>query len=156
MGAENKTSWTKKIIKTVLLSPVNITFAIVAVYFGMKAYSWEPSFTNQIIFFAVLGLWAFWIIARYMVILFVILALAGGGYYMYYQYSTREIRACEEKGGVWNKETKTCEEKVTLVNKVISQVKKLISDIFADEEQPAAKPAPAAEDAQKTEETDKK
>ena len=133
MSGENKRSWTGKILKTLLLSPVNITFAVASVYLGMKAYSWEPSFPNQIIFFAVIGLWIFWIVARYMVVLFVILALAGSGYYAYHQYSTREMRQCEAAGGVWNKETKTCEEKVGFVEKFISRAKQLVIDVFSPE-----------------------
>lgn len=118
MGEGHTNSWLTRFFKGFLFSPVNLVFIIALSWFGAKAYLWEPSFTNKIIFFGIIGLWMFWIIARYMIILFVVLALLGGGYYAYYQYSNREIKKCEESGGVWNKETKTCEAKLTIWQKI--------------------------------------
>ncbi len=122
--------WTTRIIKNFFLSPVNIIFAIAAAYFGAQAYFWEPTFMNRIIFFGIVGLWVFWIVARYMIVLFIIFALIGGGYYAYHQYSTREIRKCEASGGVWNKETKTCEAKVSLIENITNRVNKMLTDFF--------------------------
>ena len=126
MSEGTKPGIIKRFFKAFLFSPVNMIFAVAAAFFAAKAYMWDPTWTNKLIFFGIAGLWIFWIIARYMVILFVIAALLGGGYYMYYQYSTREIKKCEQSGGVWNKETKTCEEKVSLLNKAINQFNKLL------------------------------
>lgn len=118
MSDGSSNNWLKRFFKAFLFSPVNLVFIIALSWFGAKAYLWEPSFTNKIIFFGIIGLWVFWIIARYMIILFVVLALLGGGYYAYYQYSHREIKKCEESGGIWNKETKTCEAKLTIWQKI--------------------------------------
>jgi len=118
MSAGQTNSWIKRFFTAFLFSPVNVIFIIALLWFGAKAYLWEPVFTNKIIFFGIIGLWIFWIVARYMIILFVVLALLGGGYYAYYQYSHREIKKCEEAGGVWNKETKTCEAKLTIWQKI--------------------------------------
>jgi len=125
----------------VIFSPVNIIFVIAAAYFGAQAYLWQPTLINKLIFYGIVALWVFWIIARYMIYLFVALALVGGGYYAYYQYSTREIRKCEDAGGVWNKETQTCEAKKSLLEKITSQVDKLFTDIF--QTQPKQQPKPA-------------
>ena len=103
MSGENSNSWLKRFFKIFLFSPVNMVFIVALLWFAAKAYIWEPSFSNKIIVYAILGLWIFWIIARYMIILFVALALLAGGYYAYYQYSHREQRKCEETGGYWNK-----------------------------------------------------
>jgi|GEM_PF-437009 len=145
MSEGTKPGIIKRFFKAFLFSPVNMIFAVATAFFAAKAYMWDPTWTNKLIFFGIAGLWIFWIIARYMVILFVIAALLGGGYYMYYQYSTREIRKCEQSGGVWNKETKTCEEKVSLLNKAINQFNKL----FGTEKNntPAETETPAAETA---------
>ena len=134
-------NWFGKMIKNVILSPVNVIFAIATAYFAAQAYLWEPTFMNKIIFFAIAGLWAFWIVARYMIVLFVIAALLAGGYYAYYRYSTREIRKCEAEGGEWNKETKTCEAKLSFGDKIINRVNKMISDFFQPQEKPAESPA---------------
>ena len=128
MSEGKKPGLIKRFLKAFLFSPVNLIFAVATAFFAAKAYMWEPTWMNKLIFFGVAGLWVFWIVARYMVVLFIVAALLGGGYYMYYQYSTREIRKCEQSGGIWNKETKTCEEKVSIIDKAINQFNKLFGN----------------------------
>lgn len=138
MSEDKKPGLLKRFLKTFLFSPVNIIFAIATAFCAAKAYMWEPSLMNRLIFFGVAGLWAFWIIARYMVVIFVIAALLCGGYYAYYQYSTREIRQCEKSGGEWNKETKTCDAKLSVIDKVTNQIRKFFG-IEKTEEAPTPK-----------------
>ena len=138
MSENQKPGIFKRFLKTFLFSPVNLIFAIATAFCAAKAYMWDPTWMNKIIFFAVAGLWAFWIIARYMVVLFVIAALLGGGYYIYYQYSTREIRKCEQSGGVWNKETKTCDAKVSMVDRITNTIRDFFG-VKKNEETPAPK-----------------
>lgn len=141
MSEGNKPGIVKRFFKAFLFSPVNMIFAIATAFFAAKAYMWDPSWTNRLIFFGIAGLWVFWIVARYMVILFVIVALLGGGYYMYYQYSTREIRKCEQAGGVWNKETQTCEAKISIIDKAINQFNKLFGTEKSNAPAPTKTPA---------------
>lgn len=138
MSDGNKFGWLTRFFKTFLLSPVNIIFAIALAWFAFRAYMVEPTLTNKLIVYGIAGLWIFWIVARYMIILFVVIALLGGGYYAYYQYSTREIRKCEAAGGEWNKETKTCEAKKTFLEKMekqasqfVDSMSKLMNDILS-------------------------
>ena len=138
MSEEKKPGIFKRFCKAFLFSPVNMIFAVATAFCAAKAYMWEPSLPNRLIFFGVAGLWAFWIIARYMVVLFVIAALLCGGYYAYYQYSTREIRQCEKSGGEWNKETKTCDAKLSVMDKVTNQIRKFFG-IEKTEEAPTPK-----------------
>ena len=56
-------------------------------------------------------LWILWFAAKNLIKLLLLLILAGTAVYGYYGYATRDARNCEENGGVWNKESKTCEEK---------------------------------------------
>lgn len=130
MSGENSNSWLKRFFKIFLFSPVNMVFIVALLWFAAKAYILEPSFSNKIIVYAILGLWIFWIIARYMIILFVALALLAGGYYAYYQYSHREQRKCEETGGYWNEKTNTCEAKRTILEKIDTFIKEQMEIYF--------------------------
>lgn len=114
----------KRFLKAVFGSPVNSLFILLLLYFGAKAYVFDGGFTTKMIVLGLAGLWIFWLIARYMVILFVCLVLLGAGAYIYYDYSQQEVRKCETAGGWWNSNTKTCEAKTGIWDKV----KKLYND----------------------------
>ncbi|MBR1649154.1 MAG: hypothetical protein IJ689_06125 [Alphaproteobacteria bacterium] len=118
MSKINPLGWLWSFVKSFMFSPINIIFILAGTYFGLQAFVWEPNFLNRVIFFGIVGLWAFWILARYMMIVFVILAVVGFGYYTYYQYSTREMRQCEQAGGVWNVKKHTCEAKPSILDKI--------------------------------------
>lgn len=66
---------------------------------------------NKAIMLGIACLWILWFAAKNLIKLLLLLILAGTAVYGYYGYATRDARKCEENGGVWNKESKTCEEK---------------------------------------------
>lgn len=75
-------------------------------------------FINRLIVYGLAVLWILWLVARHMVKLFLLLLFAGVLLYGWNWYATREIRKCEESGKVWNKETKACEEKKTIMQRI--------------------------------------
>lgn len=129
-----KTRWWGKLLKFGLKSPVNTFFIVVAGYFASQAYVFEQTVTMKIAFFAVVGLWIFWFLAKQIFVLLIVSGLVAGGAYLYYDYQHREIRKCEESGGYWNKETKTCEEKVPMLEQAKRYLKKIIIDFKKSKE----------------------
>ncbi len=115
---ENKSGLLKRLLKACLRSPVNFLFSCAVVYCALQAYVLAPSLINKMILLGVVGLWMIWFLAKHLIVLLVVLALLGGGAYVYYELTGREARKCEENGGFWNKNTQTCEEKVSLFDKV--------------------------------------
>ena len=118
MSEEKKGNWFIKILKKCLFSPINTFFFLALIYFGLQAYVFSPSIGNKISMYAVIVLWIFWFIAKYLIILIFVLAIIGGGAYMYYEHTQKEVRKCEDAGGYWNKNTKSCEKKLTLWEKI--------------------------------------
>ena len=113
MDEEKKKHWSLRFLLACLKSPV--TFALIALccYFLFQAYVLGNSaFINKAMALGCVLLWFFWFLAKNMLKLFLILVVIGLGFYGYYSVSRQEIVKCEESGGVWNKETKTCEAKL--------------------------------------------
>ena len=120
-----KSSRMKKIIKTIIFSPINTAFVVVLFYFAMQAYFFDPSVANKIAFFAILGLWIFWFLAKKIFLLIAVLLLLCLGGYGYYNHLHKAQKQCEESGGYWNEETKECEEKVPLWEQIKRFIKEL-------------------------------
>ena len=134
-----KSSLPKKLLKFFIKSPINTLFVLAAVCFAIMAFGISPSLENKTIFFIIIGLWVFWFLAKQVLIILVVLGLLSGGAYLYYEYSHREQRQCEQSGGFWNKETKTCEENVPLLEKAKRQVKRFIKKIVLESENKTTK-----------------
>lgn len=124
-----KVSWWKKILKYILKSPVNTIFIVALLYFGVRAFAFDQTFTKTMTFFAIAALWVFWFVAKQVFIFLIVLGLLAGGGYYYYQYLHLEEKKCEESGGYWNKETKACEEKVPLLEQAKRFLKKVVNDV---------------------------
>ncbi|MBO5442320.1 MAG: hypothetical protein J6A33_00865 [Alphaproteobacteria bacterium] len=119
MDEEKKKHWSLRFLLACLKSPV--TFALIALccYFLFQAYVLGNSaFINKAMALGCVLLWFFWFLAKNMLKLFLILVVIGLGFYGYYSVSRQEIVKCEESGGVWNKETKTCEAKLGFMEKL--------------------------------------
>lgn len=81
-------------------------------YYAFQIYVLNNSpLLNKAIMLGIACLWILWFAAKNLIKLLLLLILAGTAVYGYYGYATRDARKCEENGGVWNKESKTCEEK---------------------------------------------
>ena len=95
-----------------LTSPVNTLFILALAYYAFQIYVLNNSpLLNKAIMLGIACLWILWFAAKNLIKLLLLLILAGTAVYGYYGYATRDARKCEENGGVWNKESKTCEEK---------------------------------------------
>ena len=127
------------VLKFILKSPINSIFILAAVCFAVIAFGISPTLENKTIFFVIIGLWVFWFLAKQVLIILVVLGLLGGGAYLYYEYSHQEQRQCEQSGGFWNKETKTCEETVPLWEKAKRQVKRFIKKLVLESENETTK-----------------
>lgn len=122
-AAPVKSKWWFKLLKRCLLSPVNTLFVLVVAYFGIKVYAFDTAISDKLMLFGAIGLWLFWFLAKQIFILLLILLILCSGGYWCYTYSRQEAIKCEQSGGYWNSNTKTCETKKSLVDK--------FKDIFA-------------------------
>ena len=127
---KQKSNWLKKILLWPLKSPISAICLAGILYFGFKAYILQANpDLNKLIALAFAVAWVILFILKHLLILILLIALTGGIFYAYYQYTNRPRIECEEKGGIWNDETKTCEEKIGFmaeVQKVINKYKKYI------------------------------
>ena len=116
---ENKRGWGGRLLGLMLASPVNTLFVLALAYYAFQTYVLDNSpLLNKAIMLGIICLWILWFAAKNLIKLLLILALVAAAVYGYYSYSTRDARQCEESGGVWNKETKSCEEKTGLLHSI--------------------------------------
>lgn len=101
-----------------LTSPINTLFVLALLYFGFRGFVWGGAVADKTAVFAVLALWAFYLLAKkaFKIILIIILLLCGG--YGYYHYTHLEESQCEQSGGVWNSKKRVCEEKIGLWKRI--------------------------------------
>ena len=111
LEAQKKSGLWKKILKRIIKSPINSIFIIALLYFGMQAFMFSQTLSDKVAFFAVIGVWVLFFIAKQIFLFLIILLLLGGGAYLYYDYTHHEAKQCEQNGGYWNSNTQTCEEK---------------------------------------------
>lgn len=132
---EQKTGFWRRLLRICLKSPVNILLALAILYYAAQVYvlGINPVY-NKMIMFGLMGLWLLWLLARSLFKLILLLIVAGGLAYGWYWYSTREIRACEEAGRVWNKEKNVCEDKKTILQKAEELLKKYFPTLMKDTE----------------------
>lgn len=154
--APKKTKWWKKLLKMIIKSPVNTLFGLAVICFGAQAYMFDPTITNKIALFAIIGLWVFWFLAKQAFMLLITLGLLIGGASMYYTYTHQEAKKCEEAGGYWNSNTQVCEEKRSWWDKVKAyfnktvqskpeEVKKVVVPDDNNQQQPVSSADPGAE-----------
>ena len=85
-------------------------------YYAFQIYVLNNSpLLNKAIMLGIACLWILWFAAKNLIKLLLLLILAGTAVY---GYATRDVRKCEENGGVWNKESKTCEEKTGWLHEI--------------------------------------
>lgn len=122
---EKKRNWSRRFWGIILTSPINTIFILLLAYYAFQVYVLDNSpLMNKAIMVGIACLWILWFAAKNLIKLLLLLALIGSAVYGYYNYTTRDIRKCEQNGGVWNKETKTCEEKTSWfhnIQKLIEQ-----------------------------------
>lgn len=118
----------KRVGRFCLKYPVSVLFALAIAYYAVQAYVFGISpFINRLIVYGLVVLWILWLVARHMVKLFLLLLFAGVLLYGWNWYATREIRKCEESGRIWNEETKACEEKKTIMQRIELLLNKYLS-----------------------------
>ena len=120
----------KKILIWPLHHPLIAICLLGLLYFGFQAYILGNNpVLNKLIMLAIITAWLILFILKHMMVLILLLLFTGGIFYAYYQYTNRPRIECEEKGGVWNEENQTCEEKKGImaeIQKVINKYKKYI------------------------------
>ena len=126
---EKKRSRGVRLLALMLTSPVNTLFILALAYYAFQIYVLNNSpLLNKAIMLGIACLWILWFAAKNLIKLLLLLILVnvaqirGPAVYGYYGYATRDARKCEENGGVWNKESKTCEEKTGW----LLEIKKLV------------------------------
>ncbi len=119
--SDNNSSLLKRMGMACLRSPIHTLFAIATL--GCLGYIFilgNADFFYKMVLVGIVLLWLFWVIAKYVLAFLLILGMLGVGGYFYYNYSRQDMLACEQSGGYWNKNTKTCEEKRTFVQQLES------------------------------------
>lgn len=99
-------------------NPVNTIFALTTLFFVLKVYVFAGGLIDKMFLFGILGVWFLWFLAKHVLILLLLLLIAGSGGYLYFSYNQKLKAECEQSGGVWNGNTKVCEEKVTLTDRI--------------------------------------
>lgn len=118
VSEKKKSSLGMRLLKRCLLSPINTVLLVAVLYFAVRVYFFESSFSDKALLCGTVALWVFWFVAKQIFMLLVLLGLLGGGAYIYYHYSRLEAIKCEDAGGYWNDNTKTCEAKRSLWEKI--------------------------------------
>ena len=98
---EKKRSRGGRLLALMLASPVNTLFILALAYYAFQIYVLNNSpLLNKAIMLGIACLWILWFAAKNLIKLLLLLILAGTAVY---GYATRDVRKCEENGGVWNK-----------------------------------------------------
>ena len=119
MAKEEKESFIIRFLSICVKAPVTIFFLSLLGYFAFQTYILDNSpFTNKIIMFCLLILWVICFLARHMIKVLIIVCIVGAIAYAYYTHTQQQIEACEASGGVWNKQTQTCEEKKSFLDQI--------------------------------------
>ena len=118
ISEKKKSSLGLRFLKRCLLSPVNTALGGAVLYFAVRVYFFDSSFSDKALLCGAVALWIFWFLAKQIFTLLLVLVLLGGGAYTYYHYSRLEAIKCEDAGGYWNDNTKTCEAKRSLWEKI--------------------------------------
>lgn len=142
MAEENKKSIWLKFGSFCLKSPISCLFAVFILYYAAKIYVFGgDTIINKAIMIGLFALWAVYFALRHLFKFLLILALLGAVIYGFYAYSQREIKKCEDSGGVWNTETQTCEKKKTFWEEV-----KNLWQQFSEKIQPKESSLPKSEE----------
>ena len=107
------------IIGFIFRNPINILALIVVLYSSFQIFVLDkPDFSYKIALAAAVGIWLLLFIAKHLLKILVLAVIIGAGAYAWYSFSSQDKIACEEKGGFWNENTLTCEEKVPFMQKL--------------------------------------
>ena len=115
---KKKTRLLKIILKRAIKSPINSIFIVAALYSATQAFLLSQTFSDKAVFFMVIGVWILFFLAKQLFLFLILILLLGGGAYLYYDYTHKEARQCEENGGYWNSNTQICEEKKSSCEKL--------------------------------------
>lgn len=114
MSEEKKSSWLSGALGFIFRNPVSLICLGGLIYCAVQAYALNNSpFMHKAAMAGIAVFWLFLFIARNMFKLLILLLVGGGIAYGWFYFSERDKKACEESGGFWNKNTMTCEEKVS-------------------------------------------
>ncbi len=118
----------KKLGLFCLKNIISFLFATAVLYYAFQAYVLETDvFLNKLIMFVIIALWGLWLLVRHMAAILLVLIVLGGAAYGWHLFSTRDARACEEAGKVWNEENQICEDKKTFLQKIEAFINKYFS-----------------------------
>lgn len=114
MSEEKEAGWGNRLLGFVFRNPISLICLGAVAYCAVQAYVLNNSpFMYKAVMAGIVVFWLFLFIAKNMLKLFVLLLLLAGIAYGWFYFTGRDQKACEEKGGFWNKNTMTCEEKVS-------------------------------------------
>lgn len=133
-------SLSKRILLYLLKSPVNFLLGLLTLYYGLRVFVFSAdTLTYKFNLVFVVLLWILWFFAKTFFKIFLLLLVIGMGFYGCYQYNHREKAACEKSGGVWNAQTRICEQKLSWWDKILNYLKPE-AETAAKPETPASAP----------------
>ncbi|MBE6453072.1 MAG: hypothetical protein E7012_06260 [Alphaproteobacteria bacterium] len=125
-----KKSILKRIFIWPLHHPLTALCLLAIIYFAFQAYILDNNpAMNKLVIVAIIVAWGILFILKHLIVLIMLVLLGCGIFYAYYQYTNRPRIECEEKGGIWNEDSQTCEEKSGIMaefQKFINKCKKYI------------------------------
>ena len=113
-----KSRW-KRFAFFCLRNIVNVAFFLFAAYYALLGWVFQVSPTaNKMMFAGVICLWLMWIFAKAIIkvvlALFIVVMIIVGWYHI----SHYDELQCKNNDGIWNAETQTCEEKLSLWERI--------------------------------------
>ena len=118
MSEENKNRF-GRVLGFIFRNPINILALIVILYSSFHIFILKsPDFAYKIALVCAVGIWLFLFVIRHFFKILLLVAIIGACFYGWHVLSSQDKIACEEKGGFWNKNTLTCEEKVPFMEKL--------------------------------------
>ncbi len=113
-----KSRW-KKFALFCLRNVVNVAFFLFSAYYALLAYVFQVSpTTNKMMLIGVCCLWLIWIFAKAVIKIILALLLVVFVIVGWYHVSHYDEIQCKNNDGVWNAETQSCEEKLSLWQRV--------------------------------------
>ena len=102
----------KALFGFILRNPINILAIVILGYCIVQLYVLgNTSIGIKATMFATAAIWIVLFVAKNLLKILILLVIAGGLFYVYHSYASRDKIACEESGGFWNENTLSCDEK---------------------------------------------
>lgn len=125
--SEKKKSFLRKLFGLVIRNPFNALCSVVTIYCVLQIYILKNDIvTHKIVMFGAVGAWIVLFLANHLLKVILLLIIIGSIAYGWFHFTNKDKIVCEEDGGFWNENTLSCEEKISLWEKLNKKWKIII------------------------------